>query len=109
MSSLHVAASTTTWTPSRPPTCQNHTRTGFGGNELKADVQEYSSLDRIKWSQVSGMPRAGGSSLSSTGRPYVLFSDLKYNIHMYVFVCKLLPRGRELGQQVRPDCLVRIY
>jgi hypothetical protein len=27
---------------------------------------------------------------------------------MYVSVCKLLPRGRESGQQVWPDCLVRI-
>ncbi len=43
------------------------------------------------------------------GWPYLLFSDLKYNIYMYVFVCKLLPRVRERGQQVLPDCLVRIY
>jgi hypothetical protein len=80
-----------------------------GGNKLKADVQEWTSLDRIKQSQVSGTPHAGGSFRSSMGQPYVLFSDLKYNIHMYVFARKLLPRGRELGQQVRPDCLVRIY
>jgi hypothetical protein len=28
---------------------------------------------------------------------------------MYVSVCKFLPRGREHGQQVWPDCLVRIF
>ncbi len=48
-----------------------------GGNKLKADVQEWTSLDRIKQSQVSGTPRAGGSFRSSMGQPYVLFSDLK--------------------------------
>jgi hypothetical protein len=41
----------------------------------------------MKQSQGSGTPHAGDSFRSSTGLPYVLFSDLKYNIYMYMFVC----------------------
>jgi hypothetical protein len=65
----------------------------------------WTALSSLKWAAQSVL-----AALSAHWRaPLRAFLCLKYKIHMYVFVCKLLPKGRERGRQVQPDCLVRIY
>jgi hypothetical protein len=109
MSSLHVAASTATWTPSRPPTRQNHTSFGVAAMNWKQVIKNRSpwATSRLKW-----VARRMLAALSAHWRAALrAFLWLLLNIDPYVsmFECKLLPRGRELGQQVWPDCLVKIY